>query len=232
MPVHNNIHNLYTLVKIFEFFMKNNSQASTAYLEIRRQILIMQLQPNTRLKEDTWAKKLNLGRMAIREALNRLLGEGLVNNGEKGGYFIPEMSSDDIHQIREVREILELAALRLSIERITEDQLNQLTKICDDFSAMVEKGYISGACEADIKFHEKLLESSGNARLTRAYHYSHIPIFHLKLGKTKKYMEDYMQTDTEHRQIVESIKKNNLKRAEELLRSHFKRGELAVLDME
>ena len=114
--------------------MKSDSQSNTAFIELRRQILIMQLQPNTRLKEDEWAKKLNLGRMAIREALNRLLGEGLVISGEKGGYFVPDMSGDDIRQIREVREILELAALRLAIERITEDQLIQLASICDDFS--------------------------------------------------------------------------------------------------
>jgi len=192
----------------------------------------MQIQPNTRIKEDAWVKKLNLGRMAIREALNRLLGEGRVITGEKGGFFIPDMSTNDIHQIQEVHEILELAALRLAIERITEDQLDQLTSICDDFSTMAEKGYVSGACEADIKFHEKLVESSGNTRLSIAYHRSHIPIFHLKLGKTKTYLEDYMQTNTEHRQIVEAIKNKNLKNAEDLLKSHFKRGESAVLDME
>ena len=212
--------------------MKNDSQSNNAYLELRRQILIMQLQPNTRIKEAAWAKKLNLGRVAIRESLIRLLGEGLVTTGAKGGYFVPDMSSGDIRLIREVREILELAALRLAIERITEDQLDQLANFCDDFSTMADKGYVSGACEADIKFHEKLVESSGNTRLSMAYHSSHIPLFHLKFGKTKTYLEDYKQTDTEHRQIVEAIKNKNLKNAEDLLKSHFKRGESAVLDME
>jgi len=212
--------------------MKTDSQASIAYLEIRRQILIMQLQPNIRLKEDVWAKKAKVSRMAIREALNRLLGEGLVISGEKGGFFVIEMSVDDIHQIREVREILELAAVRLAIERIGEDQLDQLSKICDDFSMLANKGYIAGACEADIKFHEKLIESSGNGRLLKAYHYSHIPIFHQKLGKTKKYLNDYEQTDKEHRQLVETLRSKNLKLAEEILKNHFKRGEEAVLDME
>jgi len=212
--------------------MKSDSQASTAYLEIRRQILIMQLQPNIRLKEDAWANRLKVSRMAIREALNRLLGEGLVSKGNKGGYFVTEMSKEDIHQIREVREILELAAIRLAIEKIEDKQLEQLIKICDDFSILAKKGYIAGACEADIKFHEKLIESSGNNRLLKAYHYSHIPIFHQKLGKTKQYLNDYEQTDNEHRQLVEALRNKNLKQAEITLRNHFKRGEVAVLDME
>jgi DNA-binding GntR family transcriptional regulator len=215
------------LLKKQEIFVKNDSQSNTAYLELRRQIMIIQIQPNIRLKEDAWAKKLNLGRMAIREALHRLLGEGLVTTGEKGGFFIPDMSANDIHQIREIREILELAALRLAIERITEDQLDQLTSICDDFSTMAEKSYMSGACEADMRFHEKLVESSGNKRLSTAYHLSHISIFQL-LGKTKRYLEDYMQTDSEHRQLVEAIKKKNLILAEKILKSHFNRGEISL----
>lgn len=65
--------------------MKLNSQANLAYSEIRRQILIMQLSPSARIKEDSWATRLNVSRMAVREALTRLLGEDLVYLGDKGG---------------------------------------------------------------------------------------------------------------------------------------------------
>ena len=68
--------------------MKVDSLASKAFLEIRRKILSSQLAPNTRLKEDEWAKKLGVSSMAIREALTRLLGEDMVVLGEKGGYYI------------------------------------------------------------------------------------------------------------------------------------------------
>jgi DNA-binding GntR family transcriptional regulator len=66
--------------------MKVDSLASKAFLEIRKKILSNQLPPNTRLKEDEWAKKVGVSRMAVREALTRLLGEDLVVLGEKGGY--------------------------------------------------------------------------------------------------------------------------------------------------
>ena len=67
--------------------MKIDSLASKAFLEIRKKILSNQLPPNTRLKEDEWAKKVGVSRMAVREALTRLLGEDLVILGERGGYF-------------------------------------------------------------------------------------------------------------------------------------------------
>jgi len=212
--------------------MKIDSQASVVYDEIRRQILIMQLQQGVRLKEDGWSKRMKVSRVAVREALTRLLGEGLVTAGERGGYFVTEMTPSDVHQIREVREILELAAIRLGITRFKKEQLDELTEICDDFSSLVEKGYIAGACEADIEFHQKLVSLSGNTRLVKAYHFSHIPLFHQRLVKARMYLDDYKQTDKEHRQIVEALKAKNLALAEKTLRSHFQRGENSVLGID
>jgi DNA-binding GntR family transcriptional regulator len=79
--------------------------------------------------------------------------------------------------------------------------------------AMVKQGYFNGACEADIKFHETLVASADNKKLLEAYHASNIPLFHLKLTKTQVYMDDYTQTDQEHRQIVKALKSKNLKLA-------------------
>lgn len=210
--------------------MKRETQGDTAYQELRRRILIGQLEPSARLKEDEWAKKLNVSRMAIRESLTRLLGEGLVESGERGGYFVAEMSIEDIKNLRELREIMELAAIRLLIDRISEIQIKELYNICADFSEMVQKGYVMGACEADIKFHETLVRFSGNPRLLRAYKNSHIPLFHQKLGKTKAYLDDYDLTHQEHLSIVDAVKRKNIAEAEKILIKHFKRGEQAVID--
>jgi DNA-binding GntR family transcriptional regulator len=212
--------------------MKTNSLASKVYSDIRRKILTNQLQSGTRLKEDVWAKKATVSRMAVREALTRLLGEKLVILGEKGGYFVKPMTANDVLQIRELREILELGALRLAHKKMDQKQVEKLERICDDFTTMVRQGYFAGACEADMKFHETLMECAGNEKLLEAYHASHIPLFHQKLGKTQLYMDDYDLTDKEHRQIVQALKSKNLALAEQTLIKHFARGEAAVLDLE
>lgn len=204
--------------------MKNESLAHKAYTELRRKILSAQIPPNTRLKEDFWAKKLSVSRMAIRETLTRLLGEQLVSLGPKGGYFVNSLGPDDIIEIRELREILELGAVRLAHEKITRDQISRLEKICKDFTSMVEQGYYAGACEADLKFHETLMECSGNEKLLRTYTNSHIPLFHRQLTKNKNSEDDYELTDKEHRAIVKALKEKNLQQAEEVLRMHFARG--------
>jgi len=212
--------------------MKTDSLSSKAFLEIRRKILSNQLQPNTRLKEDEWAKKIGVSRMAIREALTRLLGEDLVMLGEKGGYYIKPLIPADVHELRELREVMELGALRLAFKKLNKDNFHVLDKICEDFTAMVKNQYYNGALEADMKFHETIVQYSGNSKLLKVYRSSHIPLFHQKIGKAKIGIDDYDQTDAEHRLIVKALKEKNLPLAEETLIQHFARGEAAVLDAE
>ena len=212
--------------------MKSDSLALKAYTEIRKKILSQQLAPNTRLKEDEYAAKIQVSRMAIREALNRLLGEGLLKVGEKGGYFVKPMSIEDVKQIRELREVLEIGAIRLACKKITPAEIQQLEKICDNFSMMAAEGYTSGASEADIKFHETLMKCAHNDKLLQLYITSHIPLFHEKLGKAMGTIDDHEQTDKEHRQIVKALKTKNLKLAEQTLMAHFARGVSAVLDID
>ena len=211
--------------------MKADSLARKVYVELRRKILSNQLVSGTRLKENDWANKLKVNRMAVREALTRLLGEKLVVAGKKGGYFVTSMTADDVREIRELREILELGALQLAFQKIDKEHIERLEVICDDFSTMVQRGYFDGACEADVRFHETLMDCADNQRLQDIYQISNIPLFHQKLGKTQV-LEDYATTDLEHRQIVKALQEKNLELAKNTLIKHLIRGEQAVLDVE
>lgn len=209
--------------------MAARTQADEAYAELRRRILVLQIRPEERLKEEEWAGILSIGRLAVREALTRLHGEGLVTRGAKGGFFAAAMSTKDVTEIREVREIFETAAIRLASGRITRGQLKELEAACDDFGYMVRKGYQTAACEADRRFHDLIVAASGNNRLIRAYEHCHIPLFHIRVGQSQGYIEDYEQTEREHRAIVEAMKAGDFERAVVLLRAHFARGESEVL---
>ena len=204
--------------------MKIESLAYRAYTELRRKILSAQIAPDTRLKEDLWAEKLDVSRMAIRESLTRLLGEQLVTLGARGGFFVRSLGANDVVAVRQLREILELGAVRLACKRITREQISILEKICEDFTSMVQRGYYAGACEADLRFHETLMECSGNRKLCEIYINSHIPLFHKQLTKNNSSENDYEQTDVEHRSIVAALKRKDLAQAERVLKEHFLRG--------
>lgn len=211
--------------------MKEDSLAYKVYLELRKQILSNQLVGGVRLVENNWARKLSASRMAVREACMRLAGETLVEFGEKGGCFVRKMTPKDVKDIRELREMLEVGALKILFEEHDKALIKELELICDDFTNMVSKGYYGGACEADMKFHEKIIEGTGNCRLIAMYNNSNIPLFHMKLGAMIRQMEDYHDTDREHREIVNALKKNNWEKAYETLVRHLVRGAHAALEM-
>lgn len=209
--------------------MASHLQSQRAYEEIRRRILILDIRPEERLKEEEWARKLDVGRIAVREALTRLHGEALVARGEKGGFFAAAMSADDLREIKDVREILEVAALRLAKGKITPAGIKALEATCDDFAFLIRKGYLTGAWEADLRFHHLLMEAAGNKRLLRAYDRCHIPLFQIRVGQTREYQEDCEQTEKEHRQVVTALRSGDMEKAVEALRAHLARGSSMAL---
>jgi len=172
-----------------------------------------------------------VSRVAVREAFMRLAGESLVEFGGKGGCFVKSMTIEDVKEIRELREILEVGALKILFAKKNKEVLKELQLICEDFSDMVEKGYYGGACEADVKFHEKMIESSGNSRLIMMYKNSNIPLFHMRLGAVMDQMEDYQDTDKEHRAIVEGLAKDDWELSYSSLVRHLYRGEQEALEL-
>jgi DNA-binding GntR family transcriptional regulator len=209
--------------------MAETTQTKTAYNEIKRRILFQELLPNERLKEEAWAKRLGVNRAALRESLTRLQGEGLVYPGERGGYFVAGLTEQDVHEIRELREVLETAAFELACTRATPHQVKEILETCEDFAHMAKRGYSTGACEVDLRFHHLLVGASGNARLTQAYQQSNIPLFHMQLGRSSAFMDDMAETEKEHRAIAEALRKKDAAKGVELLRAHFRRGEKGVL---
>lgn len=167
--------------------------------------------------------------MAVREALNRLLGEELVYSGEKSGYFVAGISIEELPHLKEVRQILEVGAIELLIKYVNKNKINLLVKICEDFRHMYKNGYYGGACEADLKFHETILQFSENEKLIGLYQSSHVRLFHQQLFKSNILLADYEQTDQEHTNIVEAIKDGNFEEAKKWMIIHLNRGEKEML---
>ncbi len=200
------------------------TQAELAYKELSHRIIVSEIMPNKRIVEQFWAEKLGVNRAAIRESLTRLLGEGLVYQGQRGGCFVTEMTREEILQLRELREILETGAFVLACDRATAQQVQEIQETVDDLAQFVSKGYFTGAHEADLRFHQLLVAASGNRRLALLYDRSHIPLFQRKNPQSRAPLEEFKQTENEHRSIVEALQIRDKKAGTEALRNHFKRG--------
>lgn len=193
------------------------------YQDLRGRLLSQAILPGTWLIEQKLASETGAGRTAVREALKRLYGEGLVEKRETRGFVARSWTERDLQEIREVREILEVSAARLACARCKKSDLQVLKKICRDFEHMVKNEFLLGAAEADLQFHRVLVSLAGNSRLEKTYQVSNLPLFHYRLGGTGR-MNDYDLTSREHRAIVEALENRDADQAELLIRQHIARG--------
>jgi len=204
-------------------------QADVAYRQIRDRLMAGSILPGTRLVESTWADQLNVNRGDIRQALSRLLAEGTVIRGEKGGFFARDYNPQEVEEIIEVRLILETAAARLAAARATAEELRQLDEICDHMQLMAENAYEMGFTEADVRFHQLLVQAAHNRELAHTYMHANIPIAATSSHNSQDLREKLLDNARDHRSIVHSLREHEPEKAVQLLINGFHKKSLVVL---
>ena len=91
------------------------TQASTVYDRLRTDILAGELAPGQKLRIESISRRYRTGQIPLREALNRLSSDGLVERRDQRGFLVAPVSADDLRELTKTRCIVEGAALRESI---------------------------------------------------------------------------------------------------------------------
>src|SRR5690625_1986278 len=112
---------------------KKHVQAQEGYDQLRRLLMTGQVAPGSRIGEVEWSKRLDVHRPALREAMRVLAHEGLLEVGEKGGFFVPVLDDNDLREILETRAVIEAGAIRkiTSEDNQTDEQFQPLANICE-----------------------------------------------------------------------------------------------------
>ena len=97
-----------------------------AYERIKELIITAALPPGALLTEGELAGQLGLGRMPVREAMQRLAQDDLVLIVPRKGSFVLPIQVEDLQKIFELRVTLECLSCQLAAERITEEELSRL----------------------------------------------------------------------------------------------------------
>src|SRR3954465_2999259 len=94
------------------------------YDHLRSEILAGHLEPGTELAEVALSEQLGVSRGPLREAIGRLAAEGLVTVRPRRGAVVRSLSKEEFVELYQVREALELMAVRLAVPRLTADDLS------------------------------------------------------------------------------------------------------------
>jgi GntR family transcriptional regulator, rspAB operon transcriptional repressor len=130
------------------------------YAAIRQDIVHLQLRPGARLSENELAERFGISRTPVREALIRLVEDGLIEVFPQRGSFVRRISLQAVRQARFVRQALEIAIVREAAERGIAGQY--LDNARADIAAQEAAGGDPAAfTEADDAFHHNFAEAIG-----------------------------------------------------------------------
>jgi DNA-binding GntR family transcriptional regulator len=194
--------------------------ASIVTERLRAAIVNGSLTPGSQLSEVELAENFGVSRGPVREALQRLIQEGLLLSEPHRGVFVPVLTNDDVVDIYLAREALESAAIRSIVANNTSASTSQAL---DEFVKLMEEAEAAGDWEAvgnfDLEFHVALVEASGSQRLQRMFS-TVMSETRLCLGvlTTADARADLVQ---EHRQICDLMQEGKIEQALAVLGKHF-----------
>jgi DNA-binding GntR family transcriptional regulator len=199
---------------------------------LRARILAGDLAPNTRLIESQLADQLGVSRAPIREAFRILEPEGLIISEAGKGTFVAEISAEDLREIFTLRSVLEGMAMRLIVERITRDQLDELQGIVEQMQQAADRGDAETLVDLDLGFHERIWQLSGHKRLYETLANMIGPI-RLFLAVNSQVYGDLVDNVLEHVELHEAMSSRDAKRAQRMMVKHIEEAgkrNLAYLD--
>jgi DNA-binding GntR family transcriptional regulator len=143
------------------------STASIIADRLREAIMRGTLEPGTQLGETDLARQLGVSRGPLREAMQRLVQEGLLRSERHRGLFVIELDEAGIRDVYRTRRVVERAAGELILSRDVDQVAARLAEVHDEMRQAAEAGDRDALVEADLDFHEAFVEESGSIRLVR-----------------------------------------------------------------
>ena len=172
-----------------------------------------------RLDERQMAERLGISRTPIREALARLAQDGLVEIQPRKGVFVQRKSMGDILEMIVTWAALESMAARLAAERASDRALRDLRRFAMKHSIEATGARLEEYSEANIEFHQTILELSGCALLKTTAD----GLFqHMHAVRRRAMSEDDRATRSvvDHMQIIEALEARDGDLSSRLVREH------------
>ncbi|MBW2062809.1 MAG: GntR family transcriptional regulator [Deltaproteobacteria bacterium] len=199
------------------------SLGEMAYEALKESLLNMdfsELPNNGRLDERVLATSLGVSRTPLREAIHRLVSEGFLKVVPRKGVYIVKLSKQEVIEILLVRAVLEGMAVRLATEYVTEKDIEKMKKLFSSFKPSTVKNQSLKYSEANIKFHELVLQTCQHGKLIELANNLNNQIRWIRF-RTAAYDERHRNTLKEHLNIIKAIENKNPDLAEKQMRQHI-----------
>ena len=206
--------------------LKRKRKLTTAqiYQLLRAKIMDFDLFPGTRITESELAEQFKVSRTPIREALQRLEVEGLVNIRAKQGCFIRPVDTDTISNYYDVRVALETMAVELACTNMPKQDIESLCEFWNPDNCSFDSNYPDQIQDVEEAFHVTIAEGSGNAVLVHFLKDVNDRIRVIRrLGFPDK--KSIQETYEEHYEICRFILNKKAKSAKTAMEKHIRKSQ-------
>lgn len=188
--------------------------------ELRSRIVSGAFQLGMALSENVLAAELGISKTPVREALLRLKLEGLVDIQPQRGTFVFQLDARQVTQIGELRETLEVQALQLALQRNRMALVQALGECFREMRAAYAAGDTEAYRRTDARFHDCIIEHSGNEFFRIAYGLIGFRVQALRGRLTRETLLNDASF-REHEAILEGIRADDFTGARRLLVRHI-----------
>lgn len=136
-------------------------------IALRDDIVSGRLRPGTQIVQDDLAREYGVSRVPLREALKILEGEGQVTYYPHRGYFVTELSVDDLLEVYRIRYLLEAEAIERAVAEIDDDDITYIAGVLAEVEVAGAAGDTAALTAANRAFHFAIFELASQPRLTR-----------------------------------------------------------------
>ena len=189
---------------------------------LRDAIIAGRLKPGERIRERELVSLLGVSRSPLREAIRILETEGLITSLAHRGARVSELSATDLHDMLDVRIMLESFAARLFIERLDDRALQAMQEQVERARAPGYQVDLQANFDLGLEFHDLLVGACGNRKVVQLHEnlkrhqtrYQHFAF--ARLGRDVRALD-------EHAEMVAALRARDLDAVEQKIRAHLLR---------
>ncbi len=209
-----------------------NTNADQAYAYIKERLLRDEFSPGMRLAEEQLAREIGASRTPVREALRRLVAEGLLVSRPNAGTFVGTFTEEEMRQLFDLRVLLESEVAAAAADHMTAAQLGELYVLQGEIESRgldLDAGNLWRIADLNRRFHGVIAAGSGNPRLIAMLSNAiEQPIVQRTF---RRYTQAQLQRSFyQHRELIDALRVRDRAWAGEVMRCHVRAAKHAMLE--
>jgi len=204
-------------------------QSDIAFDAIHKAIVRCEIMPGSIVTEVDLAGQFGVGRAAARAAVDRLSLIGLLQPVRRQGYRVKPITLRDLNDLFQLREIVEVACVRLAAGRVDSADLHRLDRLCRTDYQPGDKESEAVFLQRNSHFHLSIAAASGNDRLIAVLNQTLVELermFHFGLSLRDRGSEMH----SEHQSLIDALAEGDAATAERVTIDQVRSSRAMVLD--